>query len=365
MAIIKVKSLNEIPQYLIPPFFRRQHLKQKPVIGFLGNPGEGKSFSEAMTLLIEGLFQCEPVWSNMYIKLIVKISDRLAHIFGLSQGGEAVFEADAVDKMKLLRMDPMYKNGWHGFDEINAEYAEAMRSSSNVNLYFDKMEQQHRHDGMGTAYTAIHEMWVDQRVRKLTDAFVRVEDVALSPEGLAREMPQGEVFKWIVYPHSRVICGWTTEQTGRTLGPYYLRTKDFQGIYDTMQKQAEGVTKYAVNINKGYSTQLEIKESDTVIQERAKWGWLYEKIQNLHNQGVNKIIDDVLWDYLDLEGRNISTNTIGKQLKAMNINKSHSGDHTFYYIETFDLDRMAKHARRHNEQYTVRGAGVGAGALVG
>lgn len=342
---MQVKSLNEIPQFLFPPLFRRQHLKQKPVIGFLGNPGEGKSFSLAMTLLMDGLMQLEPVWSNMYIKLRMKISDRLAHTFGLSQGGEVLFEAEAVDKMKLLRMDPMYKNGWHGLDEINAEYAEAMRSTSNVNLYFDKMEQQHRHDGMGTVYTAIHEMWVDPRVRKLTDAFVRVEDVALSPEGLNREMPQGEVFKWTVYPHSRVICGWTTLQTGMTLGPFFVHTKQFQGVYDTMQKQAEGRTHYAIDINGGVSGQIEYKESDTVIQERAKWGWLYQKIQDLHDQNFEKVPDEALWNFLQVEARGLTNNEVGKQLKRMGIQSKISNGHTFYYIDNFDLDRMAKQAR--------------------
>jgi hypothetical protein len=353
MAILQVKTIDEIPQYIFPPFFRRQHLKQKPVIGFLGNPGEGKSFSMAVTLFMEGLCALEPVWGNMSIKATVCISDKVARWFHLSKGGEVLFEAKTVDKMKLLRMDKEYHHGWHGLDEVNAEYAEAMRSSSNVNLYFDRMEQQHRKDQMGMVYSAIHEMWVDNRLRKLTDAFVRVEDVALSPEGLNHRMPQGEVFKWTVYPHSRLICGWTHEQTGMTLGPYYLHTKQFQGIFDTLQKQAEGQTKYAVDLRKGVESNLEVKESPQTIQEHTQWGWLYDKLLELHNMNIPEVVDDVLWDYLELDKRKITPHMIGRQLASMGVQKRPSAGHYLYIVDNFDLERIGRHARETSRRQNI------------
>ncbi|MFA5389534.1 MAG: hypothetical protein WC312_07305 [Candidatus Omnitrophota bacterium] len=357
---MNVQSLNQIPGLIFPSLFRHYHLKQKPVIGILGNPGEGKSFSLSIILLLDGLMRGEPVWSNMYVKLTMHVSDRIARMFGLPQGGDAVFEAKAVDKIKLLHMDKEYRDGWHGLDEVNAEYAEATRSTSNVNLYFDRMEQQHRHDLMGMVYTSIHEMWVDYRLRKLTDAFIRVEDVALSPEGLKRRMPTGEVFKWIIYPRSRLICGWTHEQTGMTLGPYYLHTKNFQGIYDTLQKQAEGITKYAVDINERPSVEVEVKRNPATVEYMQKWQWLYDGIQGLHDQGVKIITDDVLWDYLDVGLKGLSPIEIGKQLRVMGVNSRHTGGHTYYFIDDFDLDRQTKHAadntktvisRRHDDNF--------------
>jgi len=87
---------------------------------------------------------------------------------------------------------------------------------------------------------------------------------------------------------------------------------------------------------------VHILEDPKIIQERSKWGWLYEKIMALHQNKIPELEDEVLWEYLELKQRRLSTNLVGKQLKAMNItSKPGRPGHKVYEIDKFDLEYKA------------------------
>lgn len=338
MAITTIaSSINEIVQFFVPALFRRQHINRKLKIGFIGLPGEGKSTSAALTALFDGMLQGEKCWSNMQVKCTFNVSDEMAGKFRL-KGGTTTFEAETLDKKKLLRMDPEYSNGWTLLDEINMEFGEARRSMSTTNLFFNRADQQYRHLDLGLLYTVIHEMWIDPRIRNLTDIFVRCEDPALSPEGLNSRKPLGETVKWTIYPMTRLFNGHSYMQNeNMPLETWYIKTRQFWGIHEYKKRIAEGDYQYNTKIKDLLEREGEIEESPVVKQEKADWGWLYDEILQMHIAEIYDIKAKELWARLRLEEKGISPVSVGKQLSKMGVSRKYDGFQVHYLISDFNL----------------------------
>jgi hypothetical protein len=76
---------------------------------------------------------------------------------------------------------------------------------------------------------------------------------------------------------------------------------------------------------------------------RDKWGWLYDGIQALHDEGVEMMDASNLWDYLGLEQRGLNPRMIGQQLSDMGIRKHQGSNGRYNYtIDTFDLGSIRK-----------------------
>ena len=335
-----VSCLEDLIKYSIRPILRRHHLGRDVVTGFIGERGGGKDLGGATIAFLDYMIEGEPCWSNSKIKVIVNVSDEDASPYGLS-GGQVVYESEELDKPALLRLEDKFHGGVIYISEINMEFAEARRTQTNTNLFFDRAEQQLRKLQSAMIYNVIHEMWIDLRVRGLTDTFIKTFDTALFPENLANAKPPGENFQWFIYPQTRKFNGMIFPVDIQSpVGPFNINLKRAWGIIDTYEKQAAGKFKYGMEFQASSGMQVEIEESPAVLAELNQWGWLYELIQNLHDQGYSEIPDKDLWDYLQVRQRGFSPLTVGKQLKNMGITKYQTGAGYTYIIDTFDLDKL-------------------------
>jgi hypothetical protein len=263
----------------------------------VGLRGDGKSGSGAVIALLDYLMNGEPVWSNMAIGVSITVDDATARKWTngtMKHGGTVTFRSQPLDKEGLLRFDPRYNHGCYFVDEINMEFAESRRAMSNTNLYMDRVAQQLRKYQNSLIYTVINEMFVDSRIRELTDIFIRCEDTALSMEGLAARKPTGVDFKWTIYPMSGYMLG--REQsyyvTKRPLSPVYLHFEPWRGIYNDKLAQAQGKMKYGFNLTEKASNatlgigEVETKQSAETVDNIVQFKWL----ENIVNDRM--IIDD-------------------------------------------------------------------------
>jgi uncharacterized coiled-coil protein SlyX len=272
----------------LDPILRRQHLKREVIIGLVGLRGDGKSGSGAVIALLDYMLNNNPVWSNMAIRTAIRVEDETAISMThgvLHHGGVVTYTSQELDKEGLLRFDPSYHEGCYFIDEINMEFAEARRSMSNTNLFMDRVAQQLRKYQNSMIYTVINEMFIDARIRELTDIFIRCEDTALSVEGLNHHKQPGIDFKWTIYPMSGYLCGRENSYylTKKPLPPVYLHFEPWRGIYDDKLAQAPGKMKYGFNladktgnnVGVGIETQ-QSSETETAVDQ---YKWL-EKIVN-------------------------------------------------------------------------------------
>jgi hypothetical protein len=289
--------LKKIVGLELKPIFKRQHLNREVIIGLVGLRGDGKSGSGAVIALLDYLMNGEPVWSNMAIGVSITVDDATARKWTngtMKHGGTVTFRSQPLDKEGLLRFDPRYNHGCYFVDEINMEFAESRRAMSNTNLYMDRVAQQLRKYQNSLIYTVINEMFVDSRIRELTDIFIRCEDTALSMEGLAARKPTGVDFKWTIYPMSGYMLG--REQsyyvTKRPLSPVYLHFEPWRGIYNDKLAQAQGKMKYGFNLTEKASNatlgigEVETKQSAETVDNIVQFKWL----ENIVNDRM--IIDD-------------------------------------------------------------------------
>jgi hypothetical protein len=295
--ITREDILKKIVGYELKPIFKRQHLNREVIIGLVGLRGDGKSGSGAVIALLDYLMNGEPVWSNMSIGVNINVDDETAYKWTngiMKRGGPVTFRSQELDKEGLLRFDPQYNHGCYFIDEINMEFAEARRAMSNTNLYMDRVAQQLRKYQNSLIYTVINEMFVDSRIRELTDIFIRCEDTALSMEGLAAKKPTGVDFKWTIYPMSGYMLGRERSYyvTKKPLPPVYLHFEPWRGIYNDKLAQAQGKMKYGFNLTEkttagnNIGLGIETQPSAETVDNIAQFKWL----ENIVNDRM--IIDD-------------------------------------------------------------------------
>lgn len=323
---IKVDSLAEIIKYevpLLPECFRHRHLKRKPKIGIIGEPGGGKSVSAGfLALKLYSIFG-EPIFSNMPYKYTYSVPEEIAKKYEI-EPGEVIFKSHEIDLIKLLRMKGDYTDGLLLLDEINVRIADSLKTSSNVNFFFNQADQQLRKERDGLIYTCIDEMWVDYRLRDMTDIFIRCEDVALTGDGLRAKKPEGVDIKWTVFPM-------TSMYNGRPYNKYheadvfYFKASPYWGIVDTFYKQSTG-EQYAVDI-------FEQAEQDdykmiamSIVKKLKDDGYDTYPADDLHELVSEKL------DLSEQKIRNLLRN-IGMRREGT---RHHPGD---YMIPSFTLDK--------------------------
>ncbi len=349
-------SLEGIVQYELPPtpVHIQPWLNRDAIIGLIGDRGDGKSLGAGVIALFDHMVEGETCWANMRIGASFSVdASTLAQPkyakYNLKPG-EARFSSKPLDMAKLLAFDPEYSGGVAVVDEINVAVADARRAMANQNLGFDDVGQQLRKSKMALIYTCIHEMFVDVRIRDITDVFIQSIDTALTPEGLERHQHSGMEFKWTIYPMSRKLTGVRYSESHQTLGPVYIRGRRLWGLVDTWKRQTR--TRYKMSVPGAVAgapeATLDIEQSPQMVEAQSRWGWLYDKIQSLHAQGIPEIEDDVLWEYLQLKERGLTPQRVGQQLSAMGI-QTGAGRHAHrnYYIDTFDLTRQSKEKKQY------------------
>jgi len=273
-------SLNDLIKHSVRALLRRYHLNRDWIIGLIGERGSGKSLGGANIAIRDFAMNGEPIWSNMQIKMQVKVDDLSAALYSI-EGGEVTYEAEHIDKQSFLALDSRYEGGCLFFDEFNLEYGEARRSSSNVNLMTDRAIQQLRKLQCGLVYTVLNEMYVDTRIRENTDVFIRCSDVALKPSNLQGRMEQGVLFEWLLYPMSSRLVGTgaTYAETHKPIGPIQVQLKHIWDVIDTMERQAAGQTRYT---EPKTLLPLQMVEDPVVVQDRDSWSWLDERLTKFY-----------------------------------------------------------------------------------
>jgi hypothetical protein len=272
-----------------------QHMEEwHPLkVGVIGMPGSGKSGALAMIALIEDLLDEKPVWANMKIHAPIAISDGMAAEFGVERGGGVEFAAYQMDIKKLLRFDPEYRHGAIVLDEINVKLAEARRSQSNVNRWFNELDQQARKLHLCIYYSVIHEMWVDNRLRDMTDLFIKCEDPAFTVKGIRDKKRPGVDSNWYIYDMHGYRTGIPYATSHKVFGPVPFHIKDWWGIWDTEEYQSTGAGKYSVNMD----------DSD---EEEAKQdlSWLDQALTDImgeyQDRGETKILASDLMKRLEV-----------------------------------------------------------------
>lgn len=352
-------SLNDIVALLVTPMFRRPDSpwatipEPKPKVGIFGDPGSGKSVLMSACAIKDYFLYGERVWSNIKIKHTWEVPNNIARENGVAKGGEVIHQADGFNKSKMFRMKGDYRVGGFALDEINVELADSLKFNTNANFYFNQVDQQLRKDQMGLLYSSIHEMWVDSRLKQVTDIMIKCFDTALSPEGIAALKPRGEQIEFYVYPMTRYLTGRTWVENGEKLGPFYLQAKKWWGTCDTYQRQSTG-KRYAQSYEQlmnGDKAGLEIGSNDMAVEEYNKWGWLYDIINGLRVAGVKTITSSNLKDLIEGEtGEKIPMTQVGIQLKRMNIVQTGFSGNKYspltYHIPDFDIEVNPEHMKQ-------------------
>jgi hypothetical protein len=301
-------SLEVLIAYKVKKLLRRMHLNKDVIIGFIGDRGDGKSVGAGLVACLD--YGIEPgaiIRSNMDIQIDISVSDAEAARYGLN-GGTVHYQSKELDKGKFLGFDDSYKGAIYVVDEINIWLADARRATSNQNLYTDDVGQELRKWESPLIYTCIHEMFVDSRIRDLTDIFVKTEDTALTPLGLSRRQKQGIEFQWYIYAMSRKLTGERYADTHQRIGPFYIRGKPVWGLIDTNKRQERKKFNPAAA---GREMELSVKQDAQTRAFMKQFGWVGEKLVELRNQGVDSLSTkemrrlfanvpkDILKDYFD------------------------------------------------------------------
>lgn len=272
--------LKDIVQYELSPIFRVQHLNPDLIVGFIGDRGGGKSIGGGTVSLYDFMLQADNCLSNTEIAATFQVSDDIAGKYGL-KGGSASFRSHEIDMEKFLKGDTEeYNAGCYFIDEINIALADGRRAMSNQNLQAADVGQQLRKQQAGLIYTCISEMFVESRIRDMTDIFVQTIDTALTKEGMEEQKGQGREFAWTIYPMTRkgaailrtdpysvshqVVEGWT------------LKGKPLWGLIGTFDTQRR--TKYKVPINSGLVESISIIENPKITEFKDKWYFISEKV---------------------------------------------------------------------------------------
>ncbi len=270
---IAVHSLADLVNLRVKSLLRRQHLNRDVITALVGDRGSGKTTSGARHIFQDHMVQGEPCWSNIQIKIVVTVSNEEAALYNL-EGGEVVYESKPLTKGALLALSDEYRGGIIYVDEINIYSADARRFMSNTNLEMNDVGQELRKLQSALTYTVINEMFVDMRIRDLTDTFIRCEDTALTLEGLQAKRTPGLEVEWSLYPISRKLCGlrYNRELT-RPIGPIAIPNRAIWGAIDTYKKQERKYYKVKGKIG-GMDVTTEITPDPVVEKELSEWGWL-------------------------------------------------------------------------------------------
>lgn len=270
------------------------HLNSDWKVGFIGNAGDCKTISAVKLVIKDWMLHGIKCYSNLRIKYKVVLPDDYPACLALGiPGGEITYQSEELDKVALFHLDEKYRNSVIFIDEINLEMAEARRASSNINLNTNKVGQELRHLEAALIYTVINEMWVDGRIRQITDVFVRTEDTALDINSLIARKTPGCNARWQLYLMSRKLSGETYQESRHTIGPYFMHVRKMWDAYDTLEMQASASTKYGASL---VEKAPEFERRKNIIIEKANWDWLEPIARWIIEQPDLEVVRDDVFD---------------------------------------------------------------------
>ena len=206
--------------------------------GFIGPRGGGKS-SSAAGLAALHMVKGGAVASNLEIK---------------APCGCVSHDVSLTD---LASLDAKLSGALVVIDELPVLF-NSKASQSVKNQLMGLFLAQSRKRSISLFYTAQNFMWVDNRIRYLTDVVVSCKDVAVLPYGRKNHIPEGQLIAWRVWDHSGLMTGYP----GRSLGSRIFKIGWTHDIYDTYQE---------TDVWEGFS-KVEVKKQRIVIDPYAEGG---------------------------------------------------------------------------------------------
>ena len=206
--------------------------------GFIGPRGGGKS-SSAAGLAALHMVKGGAVASNLEIK---------------APCGCVSHDVSLTD---LASLDEKLSGALVVIDELPVLF-NSKASQSVKNQLMGLFLAQSRKRSISLFYTAQNFMWVDNRIRYLTDVVVSCKDVAVLPYGRRNHIPEGQLISWRVWDHSGLMTGYP----GRSLGSRVFKIGWTHDIYDTYQE---------TDVWEGFS-KVEVKKQRIVIDPYAEGG---------------------------------------------------------------------------------------------
>jgi hypothetical protein len=291
----------------IKPIFLRPHLdfnhKWALMIGWIGDRGGGKSAGTAVDAVVDQMISGKAVPSNMLIKCDINVDDDIARKYGLNTGGIVHYESEPLKKDALLNFTEEDRGKCFVVEEINVEYANVRRPMANTNVDFNETVQQARHFEISILYNVINEMFIDQQLRTMTDIFIKTHDTAFDLDSLEAKKERGLDFKWEVYPWSAYLCGeqGKYKNTHKSLPPMYLPFKPWRGIYSTLVTQKKGIYSLSTkDKNRQLLASITTESSPEMQEHFNKWGYLYPKIVEIYESGIQEMDLYELLDQLEI-----------------------------------------------------------------
>ena len=305
--------IKRLIQHYIPfRLVKGNHLlKRTLVTGLIGARGSGKSCSASEIILFDYLIRGWKVWSNMEISATFKYKD-----------AEQTFTTLDFDKMDLFRLDLGFQGGCIYLDEVNLEYAESRRSTSNRNLKFTNMLQQLRHRCLDLVFTSQLDTFLDTRLRFQTDLFCICKDTALTPSGREYGADIGNFTFLDVFDYSGVYTGEIYHSGDKPLWTGILWIKPFWNTYNTYQMQG---------MDGGPDIGWQIKESERLTLLKAKQDKVDVVLSAARKEGVEKVNAETMMTMAGAKTRGERT-SFGMQLAERGIKKEGDGFGGWQYI---------------------------------
>jgi hypothetical protein len=236
-----------------------------------------------------------------------------------------------LDMPRMLAFAPEYHGGVLLIDEVNIALADARRAMANQNLAADDVGQMLRKSQNALLYTCIHEMFVDSRIRDMTDIFVQTKDKALTPEGLSTRKPPGEDFSWEVYDMTGKLTGTKYSESHETIKSTF-HGRWVWGLIDSHQRQER--TKVQVS-DLGLEASIGVSKDPAIQKQIDTWAWIGDVAIKLMQEGRDEIYPYELWDELGIKQKGLSVSKVQSQLGKYGIRRNNMRG--VYEINSFKL----------------------------
>jgi hypothetical protein len=290
------------------------------VVGYTGPRGGGKSLEMAYIACRDYLIRGRPVWSNIPIKIELKLPNNEV----------VVAESIPLDVKSFFSLAEDLRGGLVCIDELEL-YAEARRSGSNKNLLLTYIIMQTRKRALSFFFTIQQPMWADNRLRFMSDIMIRSRDIAFTPWGFEKKINQGQYFSMVVEDWSGMLTGYRYQETGYTQ-TFCLWGVPVWGMYNSYDvvDVFDAMTPIDMNLNRmRISTGAEEGDGTDPFFDKVN-----DHIAALQQAGVNDIVDRELWKMMGLDKKD-DRRVVGAVLKELGVTKKQRQDGYHYILPDY------------------------------
>jgi hypothetical protein len=238
------------------------------------------------------------------------------------------YESMILDLDKFYTFDQEIRNGAVGIDELQY-FVEARTSGRYQNRVMGYQLMQIRKTANSFYYTVQNPHWVDGRFGWSADYECKCQDVSKKSydrRSIDHEIEEGEYSRWLFHDISGVLTGEPYQETGRDIGPFQFKGKEFWDIYPTH---------FIIDIfeaMEGPQRDKEKKDKETQLVQA-----ITDVINESIAEKIYKISAPNLWKAIAEKGIEVNSITAGKVLSSIGITHKQNGKH----VEVYDFSGIA------------------------